>query len=99
MASHGSDIAQAAGEAAVSDGFGGMPFAAEVNAFQTEVGGDNGFVSARDADHGAIVSDADGQGRAADFRGASDGGDQLAFGVGHLQSPDYPITNAFGLSY
>jgi hypothetical protein len=83
LASYGRDVTQPAGEAAVADGFGGMPFAAEVNAFQTEVGGDNGFVCARDAEHGAIVSDSGDKRGAAELRGAADGGDQLAFSKGH----------------
>ena len=40
LTAHRGDIAQPAGEAAVSDGICRMPFPAKVHAFQTEVGGD-----------------------------------------------------------
>ena len=40
---HGGEIAEAAGEAAVADGFGRMQVAAEVPVFEGEVGGDEDF--------------------------------------------------------
>ena len=36
--------------------FGRMPVAPEVNAFQRKVGRDQGFLSRREAQHGAVVS-------------------------------------------
>ena len=59
-AAHGGDVAESAGEAAVADGVGGMPFATEVDAFEGEVGGDEGLGSAGEIEDGAVVSDADG---------------------------------------
>ena len=60
-ASHGGDVAESAGEAAVADGVGGMPFAAEVDAFEGEVGGDEGLGAAGEIEDGAVVSDAEGE--------------------------------------
>ncbi len=42
----------------MAHGIGRMPLAAEVNVLQTEVGGDQGFVSARQRQHRTIVPDA-----------------------------------------
>ena len=82
-ASHGSDVAQSAGEAAVADGVGGMPLAAKVNVLEREVGGDQHFVSARDVEDGAVVANA-----MAGFLAASGGGspnslDEFEFFCGH----------------
>jgi hypothetical protein len=62
-----------------------MPLAAEVNAFQAEIGGDQELVSARNAEDGAVVSNAGDERGAAELRGAADGGDQLALRVRHLK--------------
>jgi hypothetical protein len=66
---HGGDIAESAGEAAVSDGVGRMPFAAEVNALEREICCNEYFMSARNLEDGAVVANA-----AAEF-GAGSGGD------------------------
>ena len=57
---HGGQIAQAARQGAVADGFRRMPVAAEVAAFQREVGGDQDFVAAGRAQDRAVVADAEG---------------------------------------
>ncbi len=59
-AAHGGDVTESASEAAVADGVGGMPFAAEVDAFEGEVSGDEGLRAAGEIEDGAVVSDADG---------------------------------------
>jgi hypothetical protein len=57
-ASHGSDIAKAAGQAAMPDDFGGMPLAAEVNPFQAEIGSNQRLVTGRDLQDGTVIPDA-----------------------------------------
>lgn len=57
ISAHGGDVAEAAGEAAMADRFGGMPVAAEVDAFEGEVGSDQRVQVRRQAKHGAVVSD------------------------------------------
>ena len=57
LAAHGRDVGESAGEAAVADRVGGMPLAAEVHAFQGEVGGDQGLRAWQGGEQGAIVSD------------------------------------------
>ncbi len=56
FSAHGGDVAQSARQAAVADRFRRMPVAAEVDAFQREVGRDQGFSSRQQAQHGAVVS-------------------------------------------
>ena len=57
-ASHGSDIAKAAGQAAMPDDFGGMPLAPEVNPFQAEIGSNQRLVTGRDLQDGTVIPDA-----------------------------------------
>jgi hypothetical protein len=68
--SHGSNVTQAASEAAMADNFGGMPLSPEMDALQTEIGGDQCFVSGRDSHGGAVVPDADADGGATFCAGA-----------------------------
>ena len=56
--SHGSDIAKAAGQAAMPDDFGGMPLAAEVNPFQAEISSNQGLVTTGDLQDGTVIPDA-----------------------------------------
>ena len=57
LAAHGRDVGESAGEAAVADRVGGMPLAAEVHAFEGEVGGDQGLRAGEGGEQGAVVSD------------------------------------------
>ena len=57
LAAHGGDVRESAGEAAVTDGVGGMPLAAEVYAFEREIGGDQSLRAGEGGEEGAIVSD------------------------------------------
>ncbi len=58
-ASHGSNVAQPAGKAAMADHLGSMPLAPKVDALQAEIGGHEGFVVRRDSQGGAVVADAE----------------------------------------
>src|SRR5579863_3178666 len=64
-----------------------MPVATEVDAFQSEVGRDQNFVSRREPQHGAIVSDSGNnrriQGLSAPSRHAANLGNQRFFGNRH----------------
>jgi len=55
---HSGKIAEAAGEAAVSNGFGGVEIAAEVAAFERKVRGDKNFAARWRPEDRAIVADA-----------------------------------------
>ncbi len=55
---HGGEVAEASGEGAVADGLGGVPVAAEVAAFEGEVGGDEEVVVRGRGKDGAVVADA-----------------------------------------
>ena len=57
LAAHGRNVGESAGEAAVADGVGRMPLAAEVHAFQREIGGDESLGAGKGGEHGAIVAD------------------------------------------
>ena len=57
LAAHGRNVRESAGEAAVTDGVGGMPLAAEVDAFEGKIGSDQGLSTGEGGEHGAIVSD------------------------------------------
>jgi hypothetical protein len=59
-ASHGGDIAEAASEAAMANGLGGMPLAPEVNPFQAEIGSNHNLMTRGNLKDGAIVTDAGG---------------------------------------
>lgn len=41
----------------MSNGFRRVPRSSEMNAFKTKIGGDQGLVTGRNPQHGAIVSD------------------------------------------
>ena len=82
-AAHGGDVAESAGEAAVADGVGGMPFAAEVDAFEGEVGGDEGLGAAGEIEDGAVVSDAESRVCRRCFGSAADAVDEGELGEGH----------------
>ena len=71
LGAHGGEIAESAGEGTVADGGGGVPVAAEVAAFEREVGGNEEFVTAGRGKDGAVVADAEAEGAGA---AASDGG-------------------------
>lgn len=58
QASHGSDVAEPAGKAAVPDNLGGMPFASKVDTFEAKVGRDQRLMSGGQAQHGAVVANA-----------------------------------------
>jgi hypothetical protein len=57
-ASHGSDVAQAAGEAAMPNDFGEVPLAPEMNPFQAEIGSNQGLVTGGYLQYGTIIPDA-----------------------------------------
>ena len=82
-ASHGGDVAESAGEAAVADGIGRMPFAAEVDSFEGEVGGDEGLRAAGKIEYGAVVSDAESEFVTSVAGGAADTIDQVTLFEGH----------------
>jgi hypothetical protein len=58
LATHGSDIAEAAGETAVAHAAGGMPLAAKVHVFNGKVSGDEKFVAGGKAHYRTVVSNA-----------------------------------------
>jgi hypothetical protein len=60
--SHGGEVAQAAGEAAMADGGGGVKVATEVSVLEGEVGGDEDLVATGRMKDGAVVADAEGDG-------------------------------------
>ncbi len=62
LRAHGGQIAESAGEAAVTGGFGRMEIAVEVAAFEREVGRDADFVAGFGTDDGAVIADAGNQG-------------------------------------
>jgi hypothetical protein len=62
---HGGEVGEPAGEGAMADASGGVEVAAEVAAFEGEVGGDDDFMAAGDAEDGAVVADAERDGAAA----------------------------------
>lgn len=64
LGAHGGEIAEAAGETAVSYGLRRVPVAAEVDALEGEVGGDAEVVAGAGAQNGAVVADAVNQGGA-----------------------------------
>src|ERR1700690_111633 len=55
---HGGKVTQATGQAAVANAFSGVPIAAEVHAFQAEIGGDQHLVAGGDPEGGAVIADA-----------------------------------------
>jgi hypothetical protein len=57
-ASHGGNVAQSAGKAAMADNFGSVPLAPEMNPFKAEIRGHERFVSGGDSQGGAVVADA-----------------------------------------
>ena len=65
--SHRGYIAESARQAAVTNRFRRLPLAAEVDAFQIEVSGDDNLMATRDAQYGAVVANAGYDG--APFRG------------------------------
>ena len=76
LAAHGRNVGESAGEAAVADGVGGMPLAAEVYAFERKIGGDQGLGAGEGGEQGAVVSDGledAGRGGAAQGRDAPPG--------------------------
>jgi hypothetical protein len=77
--SHGSEVAQATGEAAMADGGGWVEVAAKVAVFEGEVGGDEDLVTSRGTKDGTIVADAEGEGLAAAGEGAVYLLDELEF--------------------
>ena len=77
MASHGGNVAQAAGKAAMADHLGSMPLAAEMDALQAEIGGYERFVSGRDSEGGAVVTNADANRGPALCPGTDAGDDRL----------------------
>jgi hypothetical protein len=61
----------------VSDDFGGMPLAAEMNVLQAEVGRDQSFVPARDTQDGTVIPNAGGERTIAGRFQAANAGDEL----------------------
>lgn len=57
IATHGGDVAETAGKAAMANRLGGMPFAPEMNPFQAEIGSHQQLVTRGGLENGAIVSD------------------------------------------
>ena len=99
LAAHGGNIAQSARQAAMADRFRRMPVAPEVNAFQREVGRDQGFVSRRQAQHGAVISNsgedrtvrAESTPTSGGFRHAANLGNQRFFGKRHGATTIPPV--------
>jgi len=56
MAAHGGNIAQAACDAAMAHGCGGVPGTAKMHVFDTEVSGDQQFRAAGKAQNSAIIA-------------------------------------------
>ena len=59
LPSHGGDVAKPAGKAAMSHALRRVPGPFEVDVLQAEIGGDEGFMTARNRYHRAVVPDAD----------------------------------------
>ncbi len=81
LASHGGNVTQAAGEAAVADAAGRVPVAAEMDVFDRKISGDEEFVAAGRVEDGTVVADSVGDGAIAALEGeAPDALNQLFFG-------------------
>jgi hypothetical protein len=92
-APHGRDIAKSASEATVAYRVRRMPVATKVDAFKREVGGDEEFVSARDGQDGAVVTNTSRRLIAASLGEASETVDQIEFGQGHGDSFQFRDTS------
>jgi uncharacterized protein len=68
---HGGQVAEAARQSPVADGFGRMPVEAEVAAGDGEIGGDGQFLARAQAEQGAVVADAEAQSAAGHLRRAT----------------------------
>ena len=67
----------------MADRIGRMPFAAEVDSFEGEVGGDEGLRAAGKIEYGAVVSDAESEFVTSVAGGAADAIDQVTLFEGH----------------
>ena len=56
FAAHSGNVTEAAGQATVADHLGRVPFTAKMNAFQAEVGCDEGLLTCRQAYRSTVVS-------------------------------------------
>jgi hypothetical protein len=84
---HGGEVRETSGEAAMAGGTAGEagwePVAAEVAGFEGEVGGDEDFVAGGWGEDGAVVADAEAEGaRGARGGGLADTGDEGELGEG-----------------
>ena len=61
LPSHGGDVTESARQAAMPHALWRVPCPFEVDVLQAEIGRNQGFMTARDGNHGAVVPDADGQ--------------------------------------
>jgi len=78
-ASHGSNVAEPAGKAAMADHLGSVPVAAKVDAFKAEIGGHEGLVSGGDSQYSAVVTNTDANRGPAAFRPGTDALDNRLF--------------------
>ena len=84
LSAHGSNVAQAPGEAAMPDRFREVPVAPKVNPFEREVGGYEYFMPWWNTQNGSVIPDADWDlGRAASAGQAANPLNQRLFGDGH----------------
>ena len=79
ISAHGCNVAESARQAAVANALRGMPFAAKMYPFETEVSGDQRLVACGNTQDGAVVSDAGGD-RGLGSDAPADGGYQGSFG-------------------
>ena len=77
VCSHGGEVAEAAGEAAMADGFRRVPVATEVDALQGEVGSDADLLAGFGTEDGAIVANAEAHGPRSGAEGGGLGADGL----------------------
>ncbi len=83
LAPHGSDIAEAACQATMSDYLGRMPFPAKVNALEAEVSGDQSILARGPAQHGTVIANAGQQNPIAASSSLPQPRDQHFFRQGH----------------
>ena len=93
---HGGEVGEAAGEGTVADGGGRVPVAAEVTAFERQIGGDDDLVAAGRGKDGAVVADAEAEGAGA--AGGNGGALANALNPGELSKRDHgPLARGQGL--
>lgn len=83
LAPHGSDVAQPAEQALMSNGLRTLPIPPKMHAFQAKIGGDQQLMTVRRAEDSGIVADALDQPTRAAGRQPPDALDQFSFSQGH----------------